>query len=157
MKIPFALMIKQLALTGLVIAAVTSLWAAFAQPDHPTAVSAVKLKPCHVAGVKDELRCGTYEVFENRKTQAGRKLPLTIIVMSARHPHPEQGPIFYMAGGPGETATELMDLVVTWGDADEHDVIVVDERGTGNGHRLDCKSPGSDDNLEGYLNGPFDA
>src|SRR4029077_1201188 len=23
-------------------------------------------------------------------------------------------------------------------------------------HRLDCRSPGSDDELEGYLNGPFD-
>jgi pimeloyl-ACP methyl ester carboxylesterase len=46
---------------------------------------------------------------------------------------------------------------MSWGDGDEHDVIIVDERGTGDGHRLDCKSPGSDDNLEAYLNGPFDA
>ena len=96
-------------------------------------------------------------MFENRRTRTGRKLPLKIVLVPARTPHPEQGPIFYMAGGPGETATELMDLVVNWGDADEHDVVVVDERGTGDGHRLDCKSSGSDDNLEAYLNGPFDA
>ncbi len=74
----------------------------------------------------------------------------------AREPHPDQGPVFYMAGGPGETATELASLVMEWSDADEHDVVLVDERGTGDGHRLDCKSPGSDDNLEAYLNGPFD-
>jgi pimeloyl-ACP methyl ester carboxylesterase len=33
---------------------------------------------------------------------------------------------------------------------------LVDERGTGEGHRLDCPSRISDDNLEAYLNGPFD-
>src|SRR5260370_6187086 len=43
-----------------------------------------------------------------------------------------------------------------WGDAEEHEVVGVEERGPGDGNRLDCKSPGSDDNLEGYLNGPFD-
>ena len=118
--------------------------------------SGVTLKPCHVEGVKEELRCGVYNVFENRRTRTGRKLPLKIVVFPARQAHPEQGPVFYMAGGPGESATELADLVVTWGDADEHDVVLVDERGTGDGHRLDCKSRGSDDNLEAYLNGPFD-
>jgi pimeloyl-ACP methyl ester carboxylesterase len=34
---------------------------------------------------------------------------------------------------------------------------MIDERGTGVVDRLDCTSPGSDDDLEGYLNGPFDA
>ena len=88
--------------------------------------------------------------------RTGRKLPLKIVVIPARHPHPDQGPVFYMAGGPGETATELAELVMEWGDADEHEVVLLDERGTGDGHRLDCRSPGSDDNLESYLNGPFD-
>ena len=37
------------------------------------------------------------------------------------------------------------------GDADEHDLVLVDERDTGDGHRLDWQSPGSDDDLEGYL------
>ena len=46
--------------------------------------------------------------------------------------------------------------MIEWGDAEEHDVVLVDERGTGEGHRLDCPPRGSDDNLEGYLNGPFD-
>src|SRR5260370_31247407 len=61
-----------------------------------------------------------------------------------------------MAGGPGEAATELAELVIGWGDADEHDVVLVDERGTGGGNGLDCKSRNSDNNLEGYLTGPFD-
>jgi pimeloyl-ACP methyl ester carboxylesterase len=135
------------------------LWAAIARSDKGApafVVGSVTLKPCHVAGVKDELRCGVYEVFENRHTQKGRKLPLKIVLIPARKPHPERGPVFYMAGGPGESATELAALVMTWGDNDEQDVVLVDERGTGEGNRLDCESRSADDDLEAYLNGPFD-
>ncbi len=121
-----------------------------------SAASGVTLTPCHVDGVKEELRCGVYNVFENRQTQKGRTLPLKIILIPAKRPHPDDGPIFYMAGGPGETATELAQLVVDSGDSEEHDIVLVDERGTGDGHRLDCRAPGSDDNLEAALNGPFD-
>jgi pimeloyl-ACP methyl ester carboxylesterase len=152
-------MMRKCALTVLALAAGLALWTALAgsgvaNPD--SASGGVTLKPCHIEGVKDELRCGVYNVFENRRTKTGRKLPLKIVLIPAKHPHPGQGPIFYMAGGPGESATELADLVISWGDADEHDVVLVDERGTGEGHRLDCKSLKSEDDLEGYLTGPFD-
>ena len=135
------------------------LCAVFAKLDFAMPVSAasqVSLTPCHVEGVKEALRCGVYNVFENRRTRKGRMLPLKIVLIPARHRHPDQGPVFYMAGGPGETATEVAAFVIESGDADDHDVVLVDERGTGDGHRLDCRSPGSDDKLEGYLNGPFD-
>ena len=135
------------------------LWTAFVSRDpaarDAATASKLKLTPCPVEEVK-ETRCGVYHVFENRRTRTGRKLPLKIILIPARQPHPDQGPVFYMAGGPGEAATELASLIAGWGDADEHDVVLVDERGTGDGHRLDCRPPVSDDNLEGYLNGPFD-
>ncbi len=146
-------------LTALALACAATLWVAFTRDRSASASTTpgVTLTPCHVEDVKEELRCGVYNVFENRRTRTGRKLPLKIILIHARQPHPDQGPIFYMAGGPGEAATELADLVLGWGDADEHDVVLVDERGTGDGHRLDCKSPESDNNLERCLNGPFDS
>ncbi len=147
-------------LTALALACAATLCVAFTNRDLAVSASAapgVTLTPCHVEGVKEELRCGVHSVFENRRARTGRKLPLKIILIHGRQPHPDQGPIFYMAGGPGEAATELADLVLGWGDADEHDVVLVDERGTGDGHRLDCKSPESDNNLERYLNGPFDS
>jgi pimeloyl-ACP methyl ester carboxylesterase len=150
---------RKFALTVLALTTIATLWAAFAGSDRATtsaAASGLALTPCHVEGVKEELRCGVYNVFENRRTRTGRQLPLKIVRIPARQPHPDHGPVFYMAGGPGETATELASLVMEWGDANEHDVVLVDERGTGDGHRLDCRSPGSDDNLESYLNGPFD-
>jgi pimeloyl-ACP methyl ester carboxylesterase len=150
---------RKLALTVIGLGCAALLWAAFVSRDRPMAGSIagrLTLTPCHVSGVKEEVRCGVYNVFENRRIRTGRMLPLKIVLIPARQPHPEQGPVFYMAGGPGETATELAELVKEWGDADEHDIVLVDERGTGDGHRLDCRSPGSDENLQGYLNGPFD-
>src|SRR5439155_4562540 len=131
--------LRKSAIAAMALATGATLWAALASADP--AASGVTLTPCHIDGVKEELRCGVYNVFENRQTRTGRKLPLKIVLIPARQPHPDQGPIFYMAGGPGEAATELADLVIGWGDANEHDVILVDERGTGDGHRLDCKSP----------------
>lgn len=118
--------------------------------------SEVELTPCRLEGVQEELRCGTYNVFENRRTRRGRMLPLKIVVIPARKPHSEHGPIFSLAGGPGETATEQLGYLISRDLNAEHDVVVVDERGTGEGHRLDCRSLGSDDNLQGYLKIPFD-
>lgn len=137
------------------------LWTAFgnAESAHSSPTPAppgVTLTPCHVEGVKEEMRCGVYHVFENRRTRKGRTLPLKIVLIPARHPHPDQDPVFILVGGPGETATELAAYFMEAKTAEDHDVVLVDERGTGEGHRLDCRSPGSDDNLEGYLNGPFD-
>ena len=123
---------KRLAVCAIAAASVALFAAAFAT-GKAAPTSRVTLKPCHVEGVKEEVRCGVYQVFENRKTRKGRMLPLKIVVIPARHPHPEDGPIFYLAGGPGETATEMGELVVASGDAENHDVVLVDERGTGEG------------------------
>src|SRR5919109_4996939 len=103
---------RRLMAAALSSASVIMFLAAFSVPSSsPTGLgeSTIKLTPCHVEGVKEELRCGKYEVFENRRTRTGRKLPLKIVVIPAGQPHPDQRPIFYMAGGPGETATELAD------------------------------------------------
>src|SRR3954463_9952456 len=117
--------IRSSALTILVLGSVVMSIGTFVSgrsvPPSRAAISAVTLKPCHIQDVKEELRCGSYEVFENRGTRIGRKLPLKIVVIPARHPHPDQGPVFYMAGGPGEAATELASLVDQWGDANDHD------------------------------------
>ena len=64
------------------------------------------LKPCHVEGVKQELRCGIYEVFENRQTRKGRKLPLKIVVIPAPSASRSRSRLLH-GRWTGETATEL--------------------------------------------------
>jgi pimeloyl-ACP methyl ester carboxylesterase len=113
------------------------------------------LTPCRVADVQEELRCGTYQVFENRQTRRGRTLPLKIVVVPARIQPAKEAPIFFLAGGPGETNTDFAKDFVASTHREGHDVVFVDSRGTGEGHRLTCRLPRSDDHLEGYLQTPF--
>lgn len=129
--------------------------AACAQTE-PSRPEAIRLTPCQVEGATSPARCGIHRVFENRRSARGRTLPLKIVVLPARRPNPALGPIFYLAGGPGETAAELVSLFDTAPEREDMDIVLIDQRGTGEGHFLGCRSPGSDDNLAGYLKGPFD-
>jgi pimeloyl-ACP methyl ester carboxylesterase len=116
----------------------------------------VTLKPCRLSAIREELRCGVYPVFENRRMRRGRTLPLKIVLIPAHRPHVDQGPVFYLTGGPGEAATEMAGDMIDSIDRDEHDLVLMDERGTGDGHRLDCPVSGAGANLDEYLRDPFD-
>ena len=104
---------------------------------------ALELKPCKIQDFEkkiNDLRCGTYHVYENRQTQQGRMLPLKVILLPARE-GPSEGVVYVFAGGPGEAGTEYAQwLPLSW-ENKNHDVVIVDPRGTGEGHRLDCEFP----------------
>lgn len=98
------------------------------------------LRPCQVAGVPFEARCGTYEVREDRTARAGRTIPLHVVVLPARGPRPAPDPVFYLEGGPGLSATEAaagmaeeLSLIL-----EERDIVFIDQRGTGQSNPLDC-------------------
>jgi pimeloyl-ACP methyl ester carboxylesterase len=97
---------------------------------------AVTLKPCQPKYVKGGALCGTYVVPENYARKNGRQLALKVVVLSANH-KPAKEPIFILSGGPGQAATEDMGWVTdSW--RNNHDVVFMDMRGTGEGTRLDC-------------------
>lgn len=145
--------IAMLAVAALAIA--SQPWALDAAPEHG---AALKLAPCRLPSVTAELRCGTYEVFEDRQGHTGRKLPLKVVLLPARRAVAGHDPVFMFAGGPGQTATELVGYFEDGWERDENDVIFIDQRGTGDGHRLDCNNlPGSPDDLQGYFEPVFDA
>lgn len=99
-------------------------------------------------------RCGTFTVPENRATGRGRMLPLKVIVIPSLAPRAATGvPIFFFSGGPGQAATESTWLAGSW-HREAHDVVLVDLRGTGEGHALDCPTGGSDEDPQAYLQ-PF--
>lgn len=97
-----------------------------------------KLKPCRVAGVDEELRCGKLTVFENRKTRTGRTIDLNVVVLPALDQKNKAMPLFDLAGGPGGASTEAADFWAGPGKEyrRRHDVVLVDERGTGKSNRL---------------------
>jgi pimeloyl-ACP methyl ester carboxylesterase len=93
-----------------------------------------------VPGVPFEARCGTWQVSENRSATAGRAIPLSVVVLPARGPHPAPDPVFYLEGGPGIPATDAAaGLVEDFAPILEaRDIVLIDQRGTGRSNPLDC-------------------
>lgn len=96
------------------------------------------LTACRPDGVQEDVLCGVLEVPEDRGKPAGRKLALSVVVIPAKSATPLE-PVFILSGGPGQAATESTPGYVGAWERDEHDVVMVDLRGTGRGAGgLDC-------------------
>ena len=127
----------------ILITFVLSLHVASAVKQSPP--KTIELTDCEVQGIK--VKCGTFEVYENRATKTGRKISLNIVVYPATGDKREPDPLFYFAGGPGSAATEdAQGFAPEFKKLREHrDLVFVDQRGTGNSHPLDCKFFNPDD------------
>src|SRR5204862_5307811 len=97
-----------------------------------------KLKPCRLAGINEDLFCGKLPVFENRETQAGRTIDLNIVVLPAFNQNAKAEPLFDLAGGPGASSVDAAGFYAGPGKdyRRRHDVVCVDQRGTGKSNRL---------------------
>lgn len=97
-----------------------------------------KLKPCRLPGIAEELLCGKFTVFENRKTRVGRTIDLNIVVLPAFDQQTKTEPLFHLEGGPGVAATDVADFYASDGKEcrRHHDVVLVDQRGTGKSNPL---------------------
>ena len=105
---------------------------------HGQPVGLSKLKPCRLAGIDEELLCGKLTVFENRETRTGRTIDLNIVVLPALDRKTKSEPLFDLAGGPGAASTEAASFYAGPGKEyrRRHDVVLVDQRGTGQSNRL---------------------
>ena len=108
-----------------------------ASSSHPLSTSG-PLKPCKLAGIDQELLCGKLTVFENRETRSGRTIDLNVVVLAALDPSQKEDPLFDLEGGPGVAATSAADFYAKVGkEYHRHrDVVLVDQRGTGNSNPL---------------------
>lgn len=102
--------------------------------------AALQLTPCEIPDAREAARCGTLDVWENRETRAGRRIPIRVVVFPARADDPAPDPLFVLAGGPGQSAAEfagllLRDLAFAH---ERRDIVFVDQRGTGGSNPLHC-------------------
>lgn len=67
-------------------------------------------------------------------------LELAFAILPARGPNHAGGPIYYLAGGPGQSARSLLPIqrFLLRDLHRHHDLIFLDQRGTGDSHPLDC-------------------
>jgi pimeloyl-ACP methyl ester carboxylesterase len=115
-----------------------------------TSWSVVAPLPCAVKGVGRPALCGVVTVPEDRASRAGRALSLDIVVVPAADKERAQpDPLFVLAGGPGQAATELaaQTLEVFASVAETRDIVFVDQRGTGRHSPLRCSIIGDDGDI----------
>ena len=98
------------------------------------------LHSCRIAGIEEELLCGKVTVFENRQTRSGREIALNVVVMPAVDPSGERAPLFHLDGGPGVAATNAAHFYAAFGQGyrQDRDIVLVDQRGTGESNPLHC-------------------
>ncbi|MFT4974682.1 MAG: pimeloyl-ACP methyl ester carboxylesterase [Myxococcota bacterium] len=100
------------------------------------------LAPCHVSGLDAESLCGTVTVFEDRAAGSGREIALRVLVVPAISPYPRPDPLFFLAGGPGQAASEVAGAILpALSQIQRHrDLVFVDQRGTGASNGLRCEA-----------------
>ena len=106
------------------------------KPPQPVAAA---LGSCTAAGAI--ARCGTLNVYENRTAKVGRKIALNMVVVSAAKAKHAADPVFWLDGGPGAAATRASAAVRFGFFArlhQDHDLVFVDQRGTGGSNPLEC-------------------
>lgn len=108
-------------------------------------VGRIAFEPCALSGVLAtqtiDGMCGTLKVSEDPSKPNGRTIDLHIAWLEpADHAEPAADPVFFLAGGPGQAASEqavavsnaLREVLKS------RSVFLVDQRGTGKSSPLDC-------------------
>jgi pimeloyl-ACP methyl ester carboxylesterase len=100
----------------------------------------IALTPCRLKGSGYPAQCGTLRVPEDRARPSGRQIDLKISVVPALAREPAPDPLFLLAGGPGQAATEAMGPLLGAFERlhRTRDLVLVDQRGTGSSHPLRC-------------------
>lgn len=105
---------------------------------------AIELADCRIRGADGTrsvaARCGRLPVPENPDAPDGRRIELNVAVVEALSAEPAPDALAVLAGGPGAAATEFyVDYAPAFERVRrEHDIVLVDQRGTGASNALEC-------------------
>jgi len=106
----------------------------------PGAAAPLELAPCRLRGVPTEVLCGWLPRPLDPAAPQGAQIRLRVAVLPALARHKRPDPVVVLAGGPGQSAIALADVVL-----ERHrrlnqrrDIVLVDQRGTGESAPLAC-------------------
>ena len=85
-------------------------------------------------------QCGWLKMPENPADPAGRQIDIRVARIPARGRVTEPDPLVFFAGGPGQAATESWPIVARalYKVTESRDVLLVDQRGTGQSNPMKC-------------------
>jgi pimeloyl-ACP methyl ester carboxylesterase len=98
------------------------------------------------SGATTEAWCTVFEVPENRDDPHSRRIGLKLAIARSDAQVPDPDMVVLLAGGPGEAATESWVVEAPAFDqvSKHHDVVLLDQRGTGGSNPLSCKGADED-------------
>jgi pimeloyl-ACP methyl ester carboxylesterase len=98
------------------------------------------LENCHLGEIRSQVKCGKLEVPENYQQPDGDKIAINFAVLPAIDDSEYKAPLMFLAGGPGQAAVELATGLnhVFREVRKTRDIILVDQRGTGESSALSC-------------------
>jgi pimeloyl-ACP methyl ester carboxylesterase len=93
-----------------------------------------------------QAQCGRLAVPENPAAPRGRQILLRVAVVPAISTRKRPDPLFVLAGGPGMGAASFYTSVAPVFERirRDRDIVLVDQRGTGDSNALDCESSEED-------------
>jgi pimeloyl-ACP methyl ester carboxylesterase len=113
----------------------------------PTDPQPIALTECVLSspGVETQVdaNCGSLTVSEDPSDPRSREISLNIAVVPAIKRSPQPDPLFVLAGGPGQAATEVFPGLynILFRIHEQRDIVLVDQRGTGKSNPLRCIDP----------------
>jgi pimeloyl-ACP methyl ester carboxylesterase len=98
------------------------------------------LSPCRLQGVEHEAMCGRVQRLLDPANERSARIDVHFAVLPALARNKTPDPVFFLAGGPGQSAIELAGplsrMLARFGN--RRDIVLVDQRGTGRSAALAC-------------------
>lgn len=105
---------------------------------------------CFTNGVDERLRCGFVQVPENYQQPNGKEIGVYYAILPAVSEGKRDDPLLILAGGPGQAATELAPMIAKIFEPvrKNRDIVLIDQRGTGKSHPLQCDIDHADELMQ---------
>ena len=121
----------------------TQVWATqnpINQDIDPLITPRLTLTACHLGEIKSQVRCGKLQVPENYQQPDSQKITINFAILPAIDNSDNKTPLLFLAGGPGQAAVELSTMInrVFREVRKTRDIILIDQRGTGQSRPLSC-------------------
>lgn len=98
--------------------------------------------PCRLRGVEHEALCGVVRRALDPARPQGPQIDVHYAVLPALARNKKSDPVFFFAGGPGQSAIDLAPAIATMLGrfTNRRDIVLVDQRGTGRSAPLQCEA-----------------
>ena len=105
-----------------------------------TSLHAAPPAPCRVQGFKQEVSCGQVRRALDAAQPQGPQIDVHFVVVPAAARNKQPDPVFFFAGGPGQSAMSLAGQAMALFTRlnNRRDIVFIDQRGTGRSAPLAC-------------------